>query len=329
MTTTAQRRRFLTTSLGAAAATLAAPQTRAQGLPGGALKMLVGYAPGGGTDVIARLIADKLREHSGLNVLVENKPGASGILAPAAMKSAPTDGSVILLTPGVSTIEQIATRKSMPFDLNADLLPVSLAGTVATVYAVSSAINASTLAGYIAWLKKNPKGNSFGTAAMGSTTHFFGVELGQALGTALEPVPYKGTGPLLTDIVAGHIPAGCGGVTSFLQHHRSGKVKILAVSGPKRATAAPDLPTVSELGYPKLTSEGFYSFYLPAKTSPALVDTWNAKLVEVLALPDLRKRLVELGLEVQTSTPAELTDRQNRALVAFTASMKAAGYKPE
>ena len=113
--------------------------------------------------------------------------------APAAMKGAPTDGSVILLTPGVSTIEQIATRKSMPFDLNTDLLPVTLAGTVATVYAVSSAINASTLAEYVAWLKKNPKGASFGTAAMGSTTHFFGVELGQALGIVLEPVPYKGT----------------------------------------------------------------------------------------------------------------------------------------
>jgi tripartite-type tricarboxylate transporter receptor subunit TctC len=329
MTDKTQRRRFLSTSLGAAAAAMAAPAARAQGLPGGAIRMVIGYAPGGGTDVIARFIADKLREHSGMNVLVENRPGASGILAPAAMKGAATDGSVILLTPSVSTIEQIATRKSMPFDLNTDLLPVTLAGTVATVYAVSSAINVSTLPEYVAWLKKNPKNASFGTAAMGSTTHFFGVELGQAVGVVLEPVPYKGTGPLLTDIVAGHIPAGCGGVTSFLQHHRSGKVRILAVSGAKRATAASDLPTVTELGYPKLTSEGFYSFYLPAKTSPAVVDTWNSRLAEVLALPDLRKKLVELGLEVQTSTPAELAERQGRALVAFTASMKAAGYKPE
>jgi len=300
-----------------------------QTVPGGTLRIVIGYAPGGGTDVIVRQMADKLKDRINANVLIENRPGASGMLAPVAMKTAPADGSVILFTPGVSTVEQKVTKKSIPFDLDQDLVPVTLAGTVPTVYVVSAAIGVKTLAEYTAWLKANPKLASFGTAAMGSNTHFFGVELGQAIGQPLQPVAYKGTGPLLTDIMAAHVPAGCGGLTSFLQHHRSGKVNILAVSSPKRSNAAPDLPTVADLGFPKLASEGFYAFYAPARTPSSVIDMLNREIRAVLETPDMRQKLLGLGLEVQTSTPAELRDYQNRAIASFTASMKAAGHEPD
>jgi ribonuclease PH len=134
---------------------------------------------------------------------------------------------------------------------------------------------------------------------------------------------------LLTDIMAGHVPAGCGGLTSFLQHHRSGKVNILAVSSPKRSGAAPDLPTVADLGYPKLASEGFYAFYAPARTPAAMIEMLNREIRAVIEAPEMRQKLLGLGLEAQTSTPAELRDYQNKASVSFTASMKAAGIVPE
>lgn len=323
------RRRLL--AAGGAAATLALTNgaAHAQSLPGGTLRMLVGYAPGGGSDVMARFIADKLKDRIGANVVVENRPGASGMLAGVAMKSAPADGSVVLFAPTSSTVEQRVTKKSMPFDIDRDIMPITLAGTVSTVYVVSSTLGVNTLADYVQWLKANPKLASFGTAAMGSSTHFFGVEIGQAIGIPLQPVAYKGTGPLLTDIVAGHVPAGCGGLTSFLQHQQSGKVRILAVSSAKRLAAAPDVPTIAELGYPKLVAEGFYAFYAPAKTPAPVIDALNRGIRAVMEAPEMRQRMLGLGLEVQTGSPAELVDFQAKAVVKFTASMKSAGVEPE
>ena len=329
MTFSLARRQALLSAGTAAAGALAGQRALAQPLPAGPIRLLVGYAPGGGTDVIARFIADKLRDRLGASVLIENRPGASGMMAAVALKSAPADGSVILLAPSVSTVQQKVTRKTMPFDLDRDLAPITLAGTVATVYVVSATTGVGSLAEYVQWLRKNPQKANFGTAAMGSTTHFFGVEIGQAVGIPLDAVAYKGTGPLMTDLIAGHIPAGCGGLTSFLQHHQAGKVRILAVSTARRAGAAPDLPTIGELGYPTLTSEGFYGFYAPARTGAPQIEAWNKVLRSVLEQPDLRQRLEGLGLDVQTSTPAELIAYQAKSIVSFTASMKAAGFEPE
>ncbi len=323
------RRRTFRWAGAAAAATSLGQGARAQSLPSGTIRMLVGYPAGGGTDVMGRLLAEKLKERTGANVIVENKVGASGTLANEALKNAPADGSVILYAPSAATIAQTATKKVLPYDLEKDLAPITLAGTVSTVFVVSPTLGVKNLQEYVAWLKKNPKKASFGSTAMGSSTHFFGVELGQAIGIPLEPVAYKGAAPLIADLSAGHAPAGCGGLTDFLTHHRGGKLHIIAISAPKRASAAPDLPTISELGHPKLASEGFYGFYGPAKMSPALIAAWNKELRAVLEMPEMKQRLVGLGLEVQTSTPQEFAAYQSKALVSFTASMKAAGFQPE
>ena len=125
------------------------------------------------------------------------------------------------------------------------------------------------------------------------------------------------------------MPAGCGGLTSFLQHQQSGKVRILAVSSAKRLAAAPDVPTIAELGYPKLVAEGFYAFYAPAKTPAPVIDALNRGIRAVMEAPEMRQRMLGLGLEVQTGSPAELVDFQAKAVVKFTASMKSAGVEPE
>jgi tripartite-type tricarboxylate transporter receptor subunit TctC len=323
-------RRKVLSAAGAAtlAATLPVPSL-AQSLPSGPVRMIVGYPAGGGTDVMGRLIAEKLKERLGINVLVENRAGASGTLANDFVAKGPTDGSVILYAPSAATTAQKATKKSLPYDLDKDLAPITMAGTVSTVFVVSPTIGAKTLPEYIEWLKKNPRKHSFGSTAMGSSTHFFGVELGQAIGVPLEPVAYRGAAPLIADLSAGHAPAGCGGLTDFLTHHRGDKLRIICISAPKRASAAPDLPTISERGYPKLASEGFYAFYGAGRMSPALVNLWNKELRAVLELPDMRQRLVGLGLEVQTSTPAEMAAYQTRQFTQFLASMKTAGFEPE
>ena len=182
---------------------------------------------------------------------------------------------------------------------------------------------------YMAWLKKNPGKETFGTTAPGSNTHFFGVLLGQAIATPLEAVAYKGAAPLLGDLFAGHVAAGCGGVTDFLTHHQADKIRIIAVSSPRRLPFAPDLPIVSELGYPRLNDDGFYGFYGPPKMSPAIIDAWNRELSAATESPDLRTKLLNTGLDVRTGTTAEFTNRQSRLVVSFTEMMRKAGFAPE
>lgn len=325
------RRRTLKIAGGAAAVAAMARASWAQtsGLPAGTLKILVGYPPGGGTDVMARIIAEKLKERLGNNVLIENKPGASGTLAGALMRDGPTDGSVIMYVASAGTAAQKVTRKQMLYDLEKDLTPVVQAGTLCTVYAVSSTIGVRNFAEYVEWLKKNRSRANFGTTAMGSSTHFFGVEIGNAIGIPLEPIAYKGAGPLIADLSAGHAPAGCGGLTDFLTHHRADKLRIIAVSAHKRMAAAPDLPTIGELGYPKLSIESYYGFFASSKVAPAVIDAWNRELRAVLETAEMRQRMLGLGLEVKTTTPKEFLDIQSKYIETFTRSMKAVGYEPE
>ena len=237
------------------------------------------------------------------------------------------DGTTIAYVPS-ATIVQKLTMASVPFDPMTDIAPITLAGTVQTAFCVSPTIGVSTLPEYIAWLKQNPTRHSFGTTALGSFTHFFGVMAGREFGIPLEPVPYRGAAPLVADLQGGHIAAGCGGITDFLEHHRAGKVKVIFTSGIKPTTSAPEIPTATQLGYPKLNILGWYVFFAPAKTPPALIDAWGKELKAVLMLPEVNKKLVELGLDVETSTPAEFSQRMATDLARWKTIIDQIGYKP-
>lgn len=317
------------TSLILGASALFAPQIlRAQTtLPDKPIRLLVGFPAGGGTDVMARLIAEPLRQRTGRNIVIENKVGASGTVAGATLKTSPTDGSVICYMPA-ATVMQKLSMLAPPFDPQADMAPITLAGTLPTVYCVSPTIGVNTFAEYVAWLKKNPNRASFGSTAMGSSTHFFGLMIGQAVGQPLEAVGYRGAAPLVSDLQGGHITGGCGSITDFIDHHRQGVVKILVTSGARPTPSAPDLPTGISLGYPTLQWNSWYAFFAPAGTPPQIVEAWGNELRPVLEMPEIKKRLAELGLDVETTTPAQFSDKLDTDMKAWKKGMDAVGYKP-
>ena len=296
-------------------------------LPDKPLKILVGFPAGGGSDVMARIVAEALKQRTGRNVIIDNKTGASGTIAGEVLKNSAPDGTTVCYMPSATVVQKI-TMSSIPFDPQADLMPVTLAGTVQTAYAVSPTIGVNTLVEYIAWLKANPTRASFGTTAMGSFTHFFGVMAGQAIGIPLEPVPYRGAAPLVADMQGGHIAAGCGGITDFLEQHRAGKVKLIFTSGEKRSAVAQDVPTGVELGYPKLSILGWYVFFAPPRTPPELLGAWHDELKTVLETPEIKRRLTEFGLDVETSTPAEFSRRMTADFVRWQQILNEIGYKP-
>ena len=276
---------------------------------------------------MARFLAEPLKQRTGRNIIIDNKGGASGTIAVDELKNGPPDGTAIGYMPS-ATIVQKLTMASVPFDPLTDIQPITLAGTVQTAFCVSPTLGVNTLPEYIEWLKKNPTAHSFGTTAIGSFTHFFGVMAGQEIGIPLEPVPYRGAAPLVADLQGGHIAAGCGGITDFLEHHRAGKVKVIFTSGQKPTTSAPEIPTATSLGYPKLQILGWYVFFAGAKVPVPLVDAWAKELKAVLELPEVQKKLTELGLDVETSTPAEFAQRMTTDLARWKAIIDEIGYKP-
>jgi len=327
MTRKISRRNGLALGAGIAMAPFVGPQAQDSALPDKPLKVLVGFPAGGGTDVMARVIAEGVRQRTSRNVLIENKTGASGVIAIEALKNSVPDGTTISYVPS-ATITQKLTMPNVPFDPMVDLQPITLAGTVQNAFCVSPAIGVNSLPEYIEWLKKNPTQQLFGTTALGSFTHFFGVMSGREIGIPLEPVPYRGAAPLVADLQGGHIAAGCSGLTDFLEHHRAGKVKILFTSGTRPALTAPEIPTAISLGYPRLQFLGWYVFCAPAQLPAPLLEAWGAELRATLAMPEIQKKLGELGLNVETSTPAAFRERMKDDLAHWKGIIDSIGYKP-
>ena len=297
-------------------------------LPDKTLKILVGFPAGGGTDVMARFIAEALKQRTGRNVIIDNKTGASGTLAGEALKNSPPDGTTICYMPSATVVQKLTMAVDPVRPADRPRCRSRWPARCRPPSACRRPSASTRCKEYIEWLKKNPTRTSFGTTAMGSFTHFFGVMAGQAIGIPLEPVPYRGAAPLVADLQGGHIAAGCGGITDFLEHHRAGKVKVIFTSGQKRTTSAPDIPTVTQLGYPALSILGWYVFFAPPKTPPALIDAWGNELRAVLKLPEVERKLTEFGLDVETSTPAEFSQRMAADFKRWKAILDSIGYKP-
>ena len=269
-------------------------------------KILVGFPPGGTTDALSRRVADKLRGSYASNVIVENKPGAGAQIAISALKAAPADGSTLLLTPSSMLSVYPFTYAKLPYTLD-DLAPVSVACCVSHGFGVGPAVPASvkTIKDFLAWAKANPGQANYGSPAPGSIPHLTAALFNKLSKADLQHVPYKGSAPGIQDLLGGQVSSMCSPVGDYLPHLKSGRLRLLATSGPQRSPFTPDVPTFKEQGI-DISVREWYGFFLPAKASPEVRRRAAAYLQPALASKDLIDSMAQVGMEVQSSTPDQL-----------------------
>ncbi len=301
-----QRRQFALNLIGGAALTsLGLPMAQAQNTPELA-KILVGFPPGGTTDALSRRVADKLRGAYATTVLVENKPGAGGQIAVSTLKDAPADGSVLLLTPSSMLSIYPFTYSKLPYTLN-DIAPVSVACFFSHGFGVGPAVPASVknIKDFLAWAKANPDKANYGSPAAGSMPHMVAALLNKQSKSDLKHIPYRGSAPGIQDLLGGQISSMSSPVGDYLPHLKSGRLRLLATSGPKRSPFAPDVPTLKEQGFDIAVRE-WYGFFLPGKATPEARRRAAAYLQPAIASKDVVETLSAVGMEVQSSTPDQL-----------------------
>ena len=293
------------------------------------VRILVGFAPGGTGDVIARLVADRLKSSLGASVVVENRPGATGFIAAEALKNAAPDGKTLMVAPNAPIIFAPLTHSKLRFDPIRDFAPISLAATYPWMFAVGPGSPAKTLPEYIAWVRANPAKASYGVPWVGGQPHFLGLTLARATGLELAFVPYKGGAPLVADLVGGQLPAGIASVVALIKQHQSGRVVMLASAGSKRSPAVPDVPTFQELGFAAVEATGWEAFFARAGTPRPIVDRLATAIAAAIKSPEVSERLLALDLEPVGSTPDELARRMAEDAARWAPIVKASGFRAE
>jgi tripartite-type tricarboxylate transporter receptor subunit TctC len=298
------------TRLAAACALAAvAASAVAQSYPSKPVRILVGAGAGGGTDIIARMLADKYQAAMGQPFVVENKPGASNTIAADLTAKAPADGHTLLVA--TNTGAAIAPHLiKLAYDPNKDLIPVALIVVVPNVLVVGPNVAANSVRDLIVLMKAKPDGFSYGSSGVGSTQHLAGEAFNLAAGTKAVHVPYKGSSQALADLVGGQIQLDFDTTSSAMAFIKGGKVKALAVMSPKRTPELPDVPTLAEAGLPGVEMTTWYGLFVTAGTPKDVVNKLFAETVKALQLPDVQKRLVGLGGE-----PGNITQDQFAAMV--------------
>ncbi|MEA3394297.1 MAG: Bug family tripartite tricarboxylate transporter substrate binding protein [Pseudomonadota bacterium] len=292
------------------------------------LKIVTGFAAGGTSDTTCRRVATKLGGTFAKTATVENKTGAGGQIAIQYVKGQPADGSTMLQSPTSMFTIYPHIYKKLPYDPVNDVTPVSLACVFDFGFAVGPMVPASVknINDFIAWIKANPSQASFGSPAAGSTPHFVGALLGRHAGVDLKHVGYRGTQPAMLDLLGGNIAAVSGPIGDITQHLPTGKVRILATSGPKRNRFAPDVPTYTEQGLKDMEHSEWFAFFLPGKAAPDLVARLNAALKSALASKDVADGLATFGLEAMSSSPSELAALLKKDTAKWAPIVKTIGF---
>ena len=317
-------------AFGALAAPVIVPGlARAQSvLPNKSVRIFVGFEPGGGADLTARAIATQVERRLSRHVIVENRPGNSGAVPGELIKKAPPDGSQLALLSSTTLIAKLTT-KDFPFDPMKDIAPVIQVGDFPIAFAVSRKLGVSTFDEYLKWLKEgDAQRRKIAVSSNVAFIQVLNVLLSKAIGETLEPVSYRGPIAAVSDVEQGRIPASVNTVTSLLPAHRGGRVRILMTTGAKRLTMANDIPTASELGYPKLDMREWFGIFAPPATPPAIITEWNRRFSLAIGDAAVGDVLRPLGLELETSTPAELGARLASHQTEWEGRMKTAGMEP-
>ena len=274
--------------------------------PAKPIKLYVGFAPGGGTDITARIIAPKLGEVLGQTVLVENRAGAGGNIATDTLAKSPPDCYTIMLS-SVGPLTLSPHMSKLPYDPFKDVVPLSLGVNFSNVLVVNPSVKASTVTEFVA-LAKDPKAHiTYGSSGIGSSGHLAGELFKMMAKVDIQHIAYRGGGPAMTDLIGGSVPALFATSPTVLGQLHAGKIRALAVTSPKRSAALPNVPTIAESGFPGYEATNWYAFIAPANTPREIVAKLNAAIVKTLNDPAVHEKLKEQGMEAQPSTPEEMT----------------------
>ena len=322
------RRKFLQVAAGASALTGVPRVVWAQAYPTRPIRAVVAFAPGGVTDTFARLMAQKLSEQLGNQVYVENIPGATGNIGTGQVAKAAPDGYTILFAFSSHVVNPTLFAR-LPYDPVNDFEPVMLAVASTTVLTVNPAVPANTVKELVELIKANPGKYSFSSAGAGTQAHLAGEQFRLSLGLDLVPVPFGGGGPAVAAVVAGHTPISFGSPQAAMQHVREGTVRALAVTSKTRSQLFPDVPTMTEAGYPQIEGESWVGILVPARTPANIIDLLHRESAKILAVPDMKERLTTLGYEVVASTPEEFATRIKIEIDMWGKVIRAANIKTE
>lgn len=329
---TLHRRHWLAataSALGAAAALSALSTTAAlaQTHADAPLRIVVGYPPGGSSDRVARIVADKLQAKLGSPVIVENKTGAGGRLSAQYVKAAPANQPALLLAnPAVMVVAPLVFPDA-GYDAERDFRAVSHVNSYEFGVAVGSAVPVKELPHLLAWLRANPAQANFGVPATGSLPHFFGLMVGDAAKVRAEIVGYRGSAPLTTDLIGGQVPVAFDTFDSLLPQHEAGKVRVLAVSSAKRSPLAPNVPTFKEAGL-DLVATGWNTFFAPASMPAAQVERLSQLIQDVMKDPDTRLKFEAAKMEPVTASRAQTEAMLKAYRAQWAPVVQRSGFKP-
>jgi len=303
--------------------------TLAQAQPA-SIRIMVGFPPGGGTVAIARVLAEKLKDQLGTSVIVENRAGAGGQIAAQALKAAPADGTVLFLSHDHTISILPLVVKNPGFDPATDFVPVAGFATFVNGLALAGGTPAKSMNDYVTWVREQGKGKStVGVPAPASVPEFLVKVIGQKYGLDLVAAPYRGSAPMMADMLGNQIAAGVGSVPDFIENHKAGKIRMVAVMGGSRQAALPDVPTFAELGLAGFEDVPYYGIFAPRGTPQATLDRFSEAVAKVIALPEVHDRLTGMGLTVGYMNSQQLGSRERAYSQTWARIIKASGFQAQ
>ena len=298
----------------------------AQSYPSKPIRVVVPFAPGGGTDILTRIMVPKMNELLKQQLVVDNRPGAGSQIGAELVAKAPPDGYTILMVDSAFMTNPSLYAK-LPYDSQKDFAPVSLSATAPVILIVHPSVPVRTVKELVAFARAHPAALNFASGGPGSSTHL-GVELLKYVAKIdLVHIPYKGTGPAVADVLGGQVTMMFAGISSVKQHVEAGRLRAIAVTGEKRSPAMPNVPTFREAGMPQVDASSYWGALAPARTAPDIVNRLSTTMAQVLKMPDTHDKLVELGFVPIGGSPSEFAELLAKETAKWARVIKAAGVK--
>ena len=302
-------------------------QAWAQTYPNKSVRLVVGFAPGGATDVTARIVAQKLTELWAQTVIVDNRPGASGIIAADVVAKSAPDGYMLLVAPQTSTSVAATLYPKLPYDVLRDLAIITVLGSSPQMLVTHPSLPPKTFQEFVPFAKANYKSLSFGSGGLGSTPHLAGELLNLSLNIKMVHIPYKGENPALADVLAGQLPLMFSNLPVAVPQAKAGKLRGLAITSPQRSPIAPEYPTIAESGIPGFDTATWTALYAPAALPQDLIARIHADVVKLLNLPDISGRLAQQGIDRVGNSPAEASAYLKSEITRWAKVIKAANMR--